>query len=227
MVCARLWSGFGALAESCGSPTWDLATDSLYALKHPQKRVLHEPQPKRLLFLNSGGIRMRVLPLLLGIAIVVAGIPQASQAMARAKLMSCKDIQSSDLGSQGRGLVPISCMQEFSVTDPYIVLIIDVQNIDFETGLSTEVLDPGSSVIHAKSFTIKPPPGNTWAHYWLYFVLPLSATTGQLAKRGLGFLFSTVGTKAAPPISERLGEWSFIATLTPGSPVTHKFTLRP
>src|SRR2546430_6472075 len=79
MVCARLWSGFGALAESCGSPTWDLATNSLYALKHPQKRVLHEPQPKRLLFLNSGGDpHARVAPAL-GIAIVVAGIPQAAQ----------------------------------------------------------------------------------------------------------------------------------------------------
>src|SRR5437667_11357962 len=108
MVCARLWSGFGALAESCGSPTWGLATDSLYALKHPPKRILHEPQPKRLLFLNSGGVRMRVLPLLLGIAIVVAGIPQASQAMARAQVTSCQEIPPSDLGSPGRGLRPHS-----------------------------------------------------------------------------------------------------------------------
>ena len=170
---------------------------------------------------------MRALHLLLAIAFIVTGAAQPSGAVARLKLMSCKDIESADLGSQGSGLVPISCAKEFSATDPYVVLIIDVQNIDFETGVITEILDPGSIVIHAYSYTIKPPPGGTWAHHWRWFVLPLSATTEQLAKKGLPFLFSTVGSKAAPPISERLGEWSFVATLTPGSPVTHKFTLRP
>src|SRR5437667_1191479 len=154
---------------------------------------------------------MRALYLFLAIAFAVAGIAQPSEAIARLKLMSCKDIESADLGSQGRGSVPISCAKEFSATDPYVVLIIDVQNIDFETGVITEILDPGSIVIHAHSFAIKPPPGSTWAHYWRWFVLPLSATTEQLANKGPSFLFSTVAAKATPPIAERLGAWSFVA----------------
>ena len=179
------------------------------------------------LYFQIGGRDMKALRLLLAIAFIVTGATQSSEAVARLKLMSCKDIESADLGSQGRGLVPISCAKEFSATDPYVVLIIDVQNIDFETGVITEILDPGSIVIHAHSFAIKPPPGSTWAHYWRWFVLPLSATTEQLANKGPSFLFSTVAAKATPPIAERLGEWSFVATLTSGSPVTHKFTLRP
>src|SRR5207249_6028149 len=87
-----------------------------------------------------GGIRMRALYLFLAIAFAVAGIAQPSEAIARLKLMSCKDLESADLGSQGRGLVPISCAKEFSATDPYVVLIIDVQNVDFETGVITEIL---------------------------------------------------------------------------------------
>ncbi len=170
---------------------------------------------------------MRRLCMLMAAILTIAMLPVVSEAFASVDLMSCRDVRFESYGVRQAEITPISCGGEFSSAEPFIVLIIDVKNVDRRVDVGTQVLDPNGGSVAGDSFVITPPPAGTWAHYWSWIVMPVAATREELTGKGLSFLLHVKGLGLTPPIRERLGEWTLSVTLVPGSTRTHKFTLKP
>lgn len=171
---------------------------------------------------------MRKFSVLLIVAMTIMVMtPVPSDAFPSARLMSCQDVKFVSFGARSDNVLPMTCRSEFSASDPFIVLIVDIRNVDRDTGVIAQVQDPNGTSVTGAAGTIEPPPGVTWSHYWIIRILPVAATQEQIAGRDQTFQNFVVGSNLTPPVRERLGEWVLTVTLAPGGTTTHKFTLKP
>ncbi len=158
-------------------------------------------------------------------ALVMLG-PQPAGAMPWATLTSCRDARFTDRGTFGSEIRGSSCGREFSVQDPYLVLIIDVRNVDRDVNVQVELLDPAGAVVDIGGVQMTPPVGSVWSHYYLWRVLPLAAEPGALPVSNPRLGLNPIRV-SDPPARERLGEWKLQVSLRPGSTMTHTFVLKP
>jgi hypothetical protein len=160
----------------------------------------------------------------LALTILVA-LPQQAPAAARMTTYICRTLAFRDTG-QGVHPTPTACGREFPTSVPYVVLWMQIDDVDRATTLSWQLLDPNDEV-YAKDQVRAVPPNEYYSYtYYVYAVLPVAATTKDILDQNPRFRFSMVEV-GAKPISEMPGQWK-LRTALDGRPTgTLTFTLKP
>ncbi|HEY6073838.1 MAG TPA: hypothetical protein VIV15_10695 [Anaerolineales bacterium] len=152
--------------------------------------------------------------------------PSQAPAAARTTLSACRDLAFRDTG-QGVHPTPVSCGREFPTSIPYVVLWMQIDDVDVPTTFAWQLVEPGDEVYDKGQFRIDPPSDVhiSWSYY-SYEILPVTATAKDLVEKNPRFRFSVieVGIK---PISEMPGQWKIRTTLNGRASGTLTFTLRP
>lgn len=151
--------------------------------------------------------------------------PQPAPATARLTLFVCRNLAFRDTG-QGVHPTPTSCGREFPTSVPYVVLWMQMDDIDSATTLAWQLLDP-SDEVYDKGQVRAVPPNEYYAWtYYAYAVLPVAATTKDIIEQNPPFRFNMIEV-GAKPISEMPGQWKLRTTLNGRPTGTLTFTLKP
>lgn len=158
-------------------------------------------------------------------SLILMALPSSIEAIPRINLLACRDVASQDLFSAGTQLNPVGCSREFPTSIPYIVLFMEIAEIDYPAVFAWQLADPSDEVFARSRRQINPTPGYMWT-YFVIAILPVAATEKEIVEKNPRFRYSVVEI-GAKPLSEMPGEWKLRASLSSAAPVTIRFTLRP
>lgn len=164
-----------------------------------------------------------VLVALLVSATLVAALPPSASGQARMYAQVCRDIKFADLGAYGNSADPVGCGRNFPASVPYLILFVNIEGVDSAFVFNWELVDPSGEVYASYRVNVNPTGGTRWT-YNIWDVLAVAATGKEIVERNprLGRNLIEVG---AIPVSQKPGEWTLKARMTPGSTTTYKFTL--
>ncbi len=156
---------------------------------------------------------------------ILVVVPQQAPAAARVTVFTCGNLVFQDTG-QGVHPTPISCGREFPTSVPFVVLWMQMDDVDTTTTLAWQLLDP-SDEVYAKGQVRAVPPNEyyKWTYY-AYRVLPVAAATKDIVEKNPRF-GSTMIEVGAKPISEMPGLWKLRTSLDGRPTGTLTFTLKP
>lgn len=156
---------------------------------------------------------------------VLLVLPQQAPATARLTVYACRNLVFQDTG---RGVHPTatSCGREFPTSVPYVVLWMQMDDVDRATTLAWQLLDP-SDEVYAKGQTTAAPPNEYYAWtIYTYQVLPVAAITKDIVEQNPRFRYRMVEV-GAKPVSEMPGQWKLRTSLDGRPTGTLTFTLKP
>jgi hypothetical protein len=155
----------------------------------------------------------------------LVALPQQAPATARLTVYACRNLVFQDTG-QGVHPTATSCGREFPTSVPYVVLWMQLDDVDRATTLTWLLLDPTGAVYANDEVTATPPN----AYYkWIlydYLVLPVGATTKDILEQNPRFRNQTIEV-GATPVSQMPGQWKLQTSLDGRPTGTLTFTLRP
>ncbi len=158
---------------------------------------------------------------LVGVLVCVAGWPSAVDAQ-QITLYSCADVQFEIYSEYDSAARPVLCRSEFSATDPYVVLYVQVAPIKRDTNIAIELLDPEGMTVFSRAGVLESAPSGYPVSYTFSYVLPLAMGAVDVLRK----LPLAVPILLRRPARERLGEWTWKLWLDPGPSATLKFTLK-
>jgi len=135
----------------------------------------------------------------------------------------CRDVYLQDLGARGSTFRPVSCGWDFSAADQYLVLYAQIDRVDRDMVMTSELVDPTGATVHTERLLLRERVGSI-LRYTVVWVLPLSVGSGQLPDRLRRY--DAIEPEGAPA-RERLGEWQWKITLASGTTATARFMLKP
>jgi len=163
-----------------------------------------------------------LVPVAVAAALIVL-LQLAADAQARLSLSACKKAISRDT-VYGSEWVPRDCGNRFTTQDPYIALVILVEEVrEGQTVVAVQLLDPEQTSILASRPTLTVDPGRIISYSFL-LVLPVAADTEALARENRRLVNAMIPVRGKP-VRERLGEWTLSVGLNRGTPQTLKFRL--
>ncbi|MDR7549678.1 MAG: hypothetical protein QN131_07060 [Armatimonadota bacterium] len=147
----------------------------------------------------------------------------AADAQARMSLSACTKAFSRG-AVYGSELATRECGNRFTTQDPYVALVIHLENVlEGQTVVAIQLFDPEQTSVWAWRPTITVEPGYR-ATYWIWGVLAVAADREALAREDRRLVDQLIEVRGKP-VRERLGEWIFQVGLGRGTPQTLKFRL--
>ena len=167
----------------------------------------------------------RLLTASLFIVALVFGLASASPAEIRLNLMVCRDAQIVSYGASDTRVNPIGCGRQFSASLPYLVLYLQLDEVDQSFMLTWELLDPSGEIYARHRLRHDVVGAYAWTLY-LMQILPVSSTEKEIVERKPEFRGQVVEV-GATPISQKTGQWTLQVKVTPGLSTLYRFTLVP
>jgi hypothetical protein len=171
-------------------------------------------------------VRLKTLRSLTLLLTLLITCPPQAPAAARTTLFACRDLVFRDTG-QGVHPTPVSCGREFPTSIPYVVLWMQIDDVDVPTTFAWQLVDPSDEVYDKGQFRIDPPSDVhiSWSYY-AYEILPVTATAKDIVEKNPRLRFSVIEV-GVRPISEMPGQWKVRTTLNGRASGTLTFTLKP
>jgi len=170
-------------------------------------------------------MRMKTACALALLLALLTMLPPQAPAAARTTLFACRDLVFRDTG-QGVHPTPVSCGREFPTSIPYVVLWMQIDDVDVPTTFAWQLVDPSDEVYDKGQFRIDPPNEYYSWTYYPYEILPVTAAAKDIVEKNPRFRFSIVEV-GVKPISEMPGQWKLRTTLNGRASGTLAFTLKP
>jgi len=159
------------------------------------------------------------------IVALVFGLPPAAAAEIKLNLMVCRDAQVIRYGANDSRVNPIGRGRQFSASLPYLVLYLQLEDVDQNFSLTWELLDPTNEVYARYRYRSEVVGAYAWT-YHLMQILPVSSTEKEIVERNPEFRGRVVEV-GATPISRKTGQWTLQVKVIPGLSTLYRFTLVP
>lgn len=167
---------------------------------------------------------VRILAGTLLVAALVFGLAPASAGQAWLNMLICRDVRISDLGASGTQVAPVGCGREFAASSPYVILYVELANVDQSFTLTWELLDPADEV-YSRFRINRTVTSGRWT-FFFWNVLPVSSTERDIVDANARFKGRVVEV-GATPVSQKMGQWKLRVTVFPGPSSTYRFSLVP
>ncbi len=166
-----------------------------------------------------------ILAASLFIAALIFGLAPASTGQSQMSILVCRDIQVISYGQNNTRGNPLGCARQFSTSLPYLVLFVELTDVDQSFALTWELIEPSGEVYVRQRYRQEVGGGSSWTIFF-WHVLPISASGAEIIEKDSRFRGRVVEVGAVP-ISQKTGQWTLRVTATPGPSALYKFTLVP
>jgi hypothetical protein len=153
-----------------------------------------------------------------------ASLPVMGQDV-RYNLLACR--RANPRGDVSGAALDLSeCGTRFTTQDRYVAVVVHLQTIRMATTVDAQLLDPEETTVWTRRARFDPEPGYYYTNAWVWAILPISADRSALARENLRLAMFVIEVQGKP-VRERVGEWTFRASVGGLPARSLKFTLTP
>lgn len=168
-------------------------------------------------------LRVRGALTILIVGLVVTTTPQVLNGQSTVAIETCKKVESRP-SVYGSELVLRECGTRFTTADAYIGIVVHLRQFSESKTVAVDLLDPHQTSVWKQTFSIQVDPGRGYSDYWVWAILPIDAHDGMLAAENPALVRARIRV-INPLARNRLGDWTVMARVDGGWPISRKFTL--